>query len=223
MSTKMRRLVLVVISAALMCVPATSSAHVVKLGDLANATRVQQELCTTHFTVSDYRHYASKVYKRTKVSKAAHNRMRLMHICVPGYEARKKVGALHDKFKAQREVLVARLACSNYNPRQCAINAATAFGISSSWLIACALDEGGLGPSDFDKMNYGGSGAGGNWQFMSGTFFGHVNAALARVGLTSYIKRRWGGIIWLNSEQQAYTAAYMFSIGQSGQWTGAGC
>jgi hypothetical protein len=95
--------------------------------------------------------------------------------------------------------------------------AARRYHVSYNWLLACALSEGLSRPGEPFVMNHGGSGAGGWMQFMEGTFYG--NAPNARRG--NKFPRRY--VKWNSKVGQAYTAAYMFHIGQSGQWTGAGC
>lgn len=146
-----------------------------------------------------------------------HQLYRLLHLrtCAVTYEARQAMNRIQLRQRHARIVRRARarrLACSNTNPKACILIAAKRFGVSYSWLLACANSEGGTGPGDYDKMNYQGSGAGGNFQFMESTFYAYIRAA------------GWKGeALWLNSEQQALTAAYMFSIGESDQWTGLGC
>ena len=95
--------------------------------------------------------------------------------------------------------------------------AARRYHVSYSWLLACALSEGLSRPGEPFVMNHEGSGAGGWMQFMESTFYG--NAPNARAG--NKFPRRY--VKWNSKVGQAYTAAYMFHIGQSGQWTGNGC
>lgn len=99
--------------------------------------------------------------------------------------------------------------------------AARHHGVSYTWLHSCAHSEGHIdgrrspgGPIDPFIMNHQGSGAGGWMQFMESTFYGNLEGAST---LPSKYKR------WNSKLGQAYVAAYMFSIGQSRQWTGAGC
>jgi soluble lytic murein transglycosylase-like protein len=58
-----------------------------------------------------------------------------------------------------------------------------------------------------NAVNKGGSGASGLLQFMPGTFYANAR----RAGIVN-------ADIW-NPEHQIHTAAYMFSIGQEGQWS----
>lgn len=172
------------------------------------ATQPQQNAqAPKTYTLKQYKHYAKRVYKRDHISRKAKRHMRAM--------------ILH--MEPQQHVKIARIAranyirerraaqCSNSNPTACAYDAAKKYGVAAGWLISCADSEGGLGPSDYDKMNTGGSGAGGNWQFMEGTF----TAAIRRMGLSPKP--------WLNSRWQAMAAAFKFSHGESGEWTGSGC
>jgi hypothetical protein len=96
--------------------------------------------------------------------------------------------------------------------------ASRTYGVSYSWLHNCGHSEG----SDRMVWNHGGSGAFGPMQFMRGTFYGNVGSAWSYawsrgVRVPTSYKR------WNSNLGQAMTAAYMFRIGQSGQWTGAGC
>jgi hypothetical protein len=92
-------------------------------------------------------------------------------------------------------------------------------GVSWAWLHNCDHSEG----SDAFVYNKLGSGAYGPMQFMHGTFYGNVGAAF-------YFVRHHGApglpsvyMNWSSNIGQAVTAAYMFRIGQSGQWSGSGC
>ena len=95
------------------------------------------------------------------------------------------------------------------------------YGVSYSWLHACAYSEGHIegrrkpgGPIDPFIMNRQGSGAGGWMQFMESTFYGNLEGAKP-------IPRKYRK--WTSKLGQAYVAAYMFKHGQSGQWAGSGC
>lgn len=91
--------------------------------------------------------------------------------------------------------------------------------VSYSWLHSCASSEGG-----FREWipNHTGSKAGGWMQFMSGTFYSNVGTAFRIAKQRGYnIPSQYEN--WYSRLGQAVTAAYMFSIGQSSQWTGAGC
>lgn len=159
------------------------------------------------YTLKQYKHYAKKVYRRERITHKARMRMREMILHLQPQKhvriARKVRANLIRERKAAQ--------CSNSNPTACAYDAAAKYGVSVQWLISCANSEGGLGPSDYDKMNSGGSGAGGNWQFMYGTFA----SAIRRMGLSPKP--------WLSSKWQALAAAFKFSQGESGEWTGSGC
>jgi hypothetical protein len=122
--------------------------------------------------------------------------------------------------------------------------AAVTFGVSESWLRSCRSSEGGSTARETLRWSlrravYGlgwnttGSNAFGPWQFMLdtkpagsprewGTFRRYVGPAFAearrhRVFVPSRFKTPDSYV------GQAMTAAFMFSIGQAGQWTGAGC
>lgn len=188
------------------------TAMAVSIGGSAIAeapTIASEPLAKTHkqYTLKQYKTYAKKVYKRKTISRKAKAKMRdmILHL-----EPQKHV-KIARKIRANliRERKAAQ--CSNSNPTACAYDAAARYGVSAQWLIACANSEGGLGLLDYRKMNTGGSGAGGNWQFMYGTFA----SAIRRMGVSPKP--------WLNSKWQAMAAAFKFSQGESGEWTGAGC
>lgn len=167
--------------------------------------------CQTTYTVKAYKQYASRVYKRKVVSQKAHRLMETMHRCQPSFIQRKAVGKHHNRYLTQREALKLDWACTNSNPIACIYLASRKYGTSAAHLISCARSEGGLGPSDYDKMNYEGSGAGGNFQFMRST---HV-ATIARMGLSPKP--------WLNARWQAMAAAWKFRVDGTSEWTGPGC
>lgn len=79
--------------------------------------------------------------------------------------------------------------------------AAARWGVSYSWLLGVAECESGLNPNAYNP-----SGASGLFQFMPGTYWTYA----ARIGET---RSYW------NAYGAADVAAYMFSIGQSYQWT----
>lgn len=81
-------------------------------------------------------------------------------------------------------------------------SAASRFGVSYGWLLRVANCESHLNP-----MARNPSGASGLFQFMPQTF-AHYAAIAGHSGAS----------IW-DARAQADTAAYMFSIGQSGQWS----
>jgi hypothetical protein len=90
---------------------------------------------------------------------------------------------------------------------------------TEGWLRSCSASEGGSGAF---VMNRQGSGAGGWLQFMSGTFYGHIGAAVAEARSRGFdipvMARSWGSPLG-----QAATGAYMYSHGMSYHWVGAGC
>ena len=90
---------------------------------------------------------------------------------------------------------------------------------TSRWLLDCSSSEGGWGRW---VPNGDGSGAGGWMQFLSGTFYGNVDAAFStarRLGFRIAPEAR----SWYSATGQAITAAYMLGIGQRGQWYGSRC
>lgn len=115
-----------------------------------------------------------------------------------------------------REKAVARdWAWQNQKFTRALKRAARHYGVSYSWLLSCALDEGLSRPGEPWKMNNEGSGAGGWMQFMQST----LEDNLYRVRDTVPRKYRK----WRSKVGQAYVAAAMFKAGQSGQWTGDSC
>lgn len=122
--------------------------------------------------------------------------------------------------------------------------AAATFGVSYDWLRSCNRSEGGgtgrltLAYSlrhyvSGRGWNRSGSRAFGPWQFMLdqkpapsstqwGTFGSYVHAAFLRARARHvYVPFRFKTPD--SYVGQAMTAAYMFSIGKSSHWTGAGC
>ncbi len=79
--------------------------------------------------------------------------------------------------------------------------ASARWGVSYGWLVRVATCESGLNPSAYNP-----SGASGLFQFMPGTYWLYAS----RIGETRSYWDAYGA---------ANVAAYMFSIGQSYQWT----
>lgn len=87
------------------------------------------------------------------------------------------------------------------------IHWAGVYGVDANWLLRVAKCESGFNPSSVNHGYYAGGGnPSGIFQFLPQTFYANA----ARAGIA-------GADLW-NVDQQAHTAAYMFSIGQSGQW-----
>lgn len=81
------------------------------------------------------------------------------------------------------------------------------YGVSADWLLRVAYCESGLRVNASNPSYYAGGGhPSGVFQFLPQTFYANA----ARVGIPD-------PYLW-NYDQQAQTAAWMFSIGQSGQW-----
>lgn len=91
--------------------------------------------------------------------------------------------------------------------------AGLAYGQDWRHLRACALDEGYRNEERYQALNARpnkqGSGATGAFQFMAGTFAGTPHG---RAGLN-----------WHRVDVQAHAAAWMWSVGRIGEWTGKGC
>lgn len=157
------------------------------------------------------RHVRHSVLPKTENLNVEKNRTRIW------YKKAQKLKRLYKRQQAINRMWAARNADFDLALRA----AAKRYGVSYSWLHACAKSEGHIegrrtpgGPIDPFIMNNSGSDAGGWMQFMPGTFYGYV-------GRTSGYPAKYKK--WKSKVGQAYTAAYMFKIGQSGQWMGAGC
>jgi hypothetical protein len=91
--------------------------------------------------------------------------------------------------------------------------AALAYGQDWRHLRACALSEGYREAERYDRTNArpnrGGSGATGPFQFMAGTFAGTPQGR--------------AGLDWHRVDVQAHAAAWMWSVGRIGEWSGKGC
>lgn len=84
---------------------------------------------------------------------------------------------------------------------------ASYYGVNTDWMLGVARCESGYNPSAVNHGYYAGGGnPTGLFQFLPETFT--ANAARAGLGNPN---------IW-NADDSAHVAAYMFSIGQSGQW-----
>lgn len=125
------------------------------------------------------------------------------------------------KYAKEEKAKAIRLAAANRDFHLALKLASKHYNVSYSWLHACAHSEGhidgrrpGYNQKDPFIMNHQGSGAGGWMQFMESTFYGNIHGA----NPIPLKYRKWN-----NRVGQAYVAAYMFKIGQSRQWAGAGC
>lgn len=125
------------------------------------------------------------------------------------------------KYVKEKRAEARRFAAANRDFHLALKLASRHYGVSYSWLHACAHSEGhidGRRPGYREKdpfiMNHQGSGAGGWLQFMEPTFYGNLRGA-------NPVPKKYRK--WNSKVGQAYVAAYMFKIGQSRQWTGAGC
>lgn len=87
----------------LACVPAPAAAHTALTKDPTyNTVKDGCDEAERLHTVQDYRSYASRVYRRPAVSKAAHGRLREMHVCQHSFAARKAVGGHHRRYVRER-------------------------------------------------------------------------------------------------------------------------
>jgi hypothetical protein len=91
---------------------------------------------------------------------------------------------------------------------------------TAEWLISCSATEGGHGRF---VMNTQGSGAGGQMQFMHGTFYGTIYPAIGEAIARGFRIPNTASS-WYSPLGQAVAAAYLRYHGRDrGQWTGAGC
>jgi hypothetical protein len=139
---------------------------------------------------------------------------------IPNYRRVPVLNMWRNRLAQARDLKFRRYAVINADFDTSLRFASNLFNVSFSWLHGCAHAEGGHGRW---VPNSSGSGAGGWMQFMSGTFYGNVDSAFyaANRRLAHNIPAQYKS--WYSRLGQAVTAAYMFRIGQSGQWTGAAC
>lgn len=89
---------------------------------------------------------------------------------------------------------------------------------SKSWLLSCSASEGGHGPFVYNRQ---GSGAAGWLQFMSGTFYGNADDAIAYTKNKGFIVPN---VYRLDSPLgQALAGGYMWTRGWTHHWYGNGC
>lgn len=89
-----------------------------------------------------------------------------------------------------------------------------------SWAYTCASSEGGHGGF---VMNHSGSGAGGQLQFMSGTFYGIIGAAIAEARAAGAVNLPGSTGSWYSPLGQALAGAAMLHHGRRGEWSGGTC
>lgn len=89
-----------------------------------------------------------------------------------------------------------------------------------SWAYTCASSEGGHGGF---VMNHSGSGAGGQLQFMSGTFYGIIGDAIAEARAAGAVNLPGSSASWYSPLGQAIAGAAMIHHGRRGEWSGASC
>lgn len=88
------------------------------------------------------------------------------------------------------------------------------------WAWRCASSEGGHGRF---LMNHSGSGAGGQLQFMSGTFYGIIGSAIAEARRAGARNLPASARYWGSPLGQALAGAAMIHHGRRGEWTGPSC
>ena len=88
-----------------------------------------------------------------------------------------------------------------------------------AFLRACPNGEGGFGRW---VSNTGGSGAGGWLQFMSGTFYGIIDSAIANARAAG-MRVPASARSWYSPLGQALAGRQMLADGRRGEWTGANC
>lgn len=101
----MRKLVVMTaVSSAALLAPNVASAHLISLGKSPQKrAAMQKRVCQGNLTtVKQFRRYASRVYKRDKISKRAKRRIRMMHICQDTFKQRITVGRWHAKYVKAR-------------------------------------------------------------------------------------------------------------------------
>lgn len=90
---------------------------------------------------------------------------------------------------------------------------------SAAWLLACSASEGGHGGFVYNRQ---GSGAGGQMQFLEGTFWRMYAAAQADLAVRGY-RIPASTASWYSPLGQAIAAAWGYTHGRRGEWYGAGC
>lgn len=160
--------------------------------------------CHPVYSVKEYKAFANKTYKRNHVTRHEQYLLHAMLTCQHSKWAYKKVNALHVHYKRLRY----ERQCSQSSVLPCIARAARRFHVAYGWLYSCAKSESGLDPY---KPNSQGSGAYGLFQFMKSTY----DSALRRLRL--YPKS------FSSAKYQSIAAAFKFSRGESGEWTGTGC
>lgn len=91
---------------------------------------------------------------------------------------------------------------------------------SEGWLMSCSASEGGHGGF---VMNTKGSGAGGNLQYMNGTFWTDFNAAVKDL-VSRSVKVPKSAWAWESPLGQAVAGSWAYGHARwSGKWTGGGC
>lgn len=160
--------------------PPRAAAHAgsIPLGPSANAK------CARGVnSIEEYRWYASRAYKRQKVSRAAHKRMTYMRRCQHSKAAKKIVARYRSRYKrersnrkAARKVLaLTRYSCSH-----------------GRWAIPCHIISCESGGS-WNATNKGGSGAIGPYQFLGWPVPWPINSEADKLAHHRMAAKLWQG------------------------------
>lgn len=95
-----------VLATLMLAFPASAQAHTVFIGPGQEAHE-SAVACAAIYSPKVYRSYASKVYRRDHVSKRAHARLAMLHICQPSFKARVAVGKIHTRLYRARQARIA--------------------------------------------------------------------------------------------------------------------
>lgn len=99
-----RTLVAAILMAAFLYLPGSATAHVIFLGKTPAIRAAKKDrMCDRMYTVRQFKHYASRVYHRGKISDRASKRIRQMHICQETFQERIRVGHLHSTYYQARK------------------------------------------------------------------------------------------------------------------------
>lgn len=170
-----------------------------------DGVRVGKHVCSTIYSVKDYKHEAGRIYRHRHIGQRAQYRLAaLTHCQHPSKWAHRQVRILRERFRQQR----LWMGCDQSHVIGCIVAANRLYGGPLAHQIACARSESGLIPT---KLNNQGSGAAGVFQFMPDTFA----RTLARMGLRmkSIFSAKWN------------SAAGVWKTARDGfgEWTGLAC
>jgi hypothetical protein len=177
---------------------------------LANAqaphdgVRVGNHLCSTIYSVKDYKRIAGRIYRHKRIPLHAQYRLAELRLCQhPTKWAHRQVRILREHFHQER----LWLGCNQTHVVTCIVAANSLYGGDLNHQIACARSESGL----YAYAKNPRSDASGVFQFMPSTFA----RTLARMGLRlkSIWSARWNSAagVW-KTARDGY-----------GEWTGSAC